>query len=87
MKKGLIITLLFAAMASVALACPVCERQQPKVLRGVVHGSSPESSWDYVIVAVVAVITVFTLYYSVKWLIRPGETNKEHIKYHILNNE
>lgn len=87
MKAGIVIAMLLSLTAHLVTACPVCERQQPKVLRGVVHGSVPESSWDYVIIAVVALITVVTLFYSVKWLIRPGETNKGHIKYQILNNE
>ena len=70
-----------------AWACPVCERNQPKVLKGVVHGSGPDSQWDYVIVWVFVLITLTTLYYSVKWLIKPGEKNSDHIKYSILNED
>jgi hypothetical protein len=71
----------------VALACPTCERQQPKITRGITHGTGPDSSWDYLIVAVITLITLYTLFYSIKWLIKPGEKNKQHIKYFILNNE
>ena len=71
----------------VAFACPMCEKQQPKILRGVVHGGVPQSNWDYVIVWAVAILTVITLFYSVKWLVRPGEKQSNHIKYTILNIE
>jgi len=85
MKK--LVVLLFILLRAAAFSCPVCERQQPKLLRGIVHGTGPESDWDYVIVWSVAVITVITLFFSIKWLIRPGEKNRSHIKYFILNNE
>jgi hypothetical protein len=71
----------------VAFACPLCEKQQPKILRGVVHGGVPQSKWDYVIVWAVAIITVITLFYAIKWLVRPGEKQSNHIKYTILNFE
>mgnify|MGYP001551285746 CR=1 FL=1 len=70
-----------------ALACPACEAQQPKILRGITHGAGPSGKWDYFIVWVAVVIVLFTLFYSVKWLIRPGEKSPEHIKRMILNPE
>lgn len=70
---------------AVALACSVCEKQQPKILRGITHGAGPQGRFDYVIIWIMVVITMATLYYSIKWLIRPGEKNKEHIKRFILN--
>lgn len=82
--KLLLLMLFFTAFAH---ACPVCERNQPKLLKGVVHGAGPDGQWDYVIMWVVIAITVVSLYYSVKWLIRPGETDPNHIKYSILNEE
>ena len=86
--KRTLITLAIAIVSIVnAMACPVCERNQPKVLKGVVHGAGPENQWDYVIVWIIVAITVVTLFYSVKWLIRPGEKNKNHIKYYILNED
>lgn len=87
MKRILFVfVMLFAQAGLVLKACPVCERQQPKITRGLTHGTGPDSSWDYVIVAVIAIITVVTLFYSVKWLIKPGETNAQHIKNFIINN-
>ena len=80
------LSLAMVVMTVAANACPVCERNQPKVFKGVIHGVGPDR-WDYVIMWVVIFITLATLYYSVKWLIRPGETDANHIKYSILNNE
>jgi hypothetical protein len=47
----------------------------------------PQSKWDYLIVWVVAIITVITLFYAIKWLVRPGEKHSNHIKHTILNFE
>lgn len=85
MKKISLVFILTILQVAV-YACPVCERQQPKPLRGIIHGAGPQSNWDYVIVAVIATISVATLFFSVKWLIRPNEKNNDHIKYSILNS-
>ena len=82
-----ILLALLMLMTGIVYSCPVCERNQPKMLRGVLHGAGPESQWDYVIMWAVIGITIVTLYYSVKWLIRPGERQGDHIKYSILNKE
>lgn len=68
-----------------AFACPVCEKQQPKVLRGITHGAGPQSQWDYVIVWVGVIIVLLTLYFSVKWVFKPGEKSENHIKQLIVN--
>ncbi len=73
--------------AITVFACPVCEKQQPEILRGITHGAGPNSNWDYVIVWSAVVIVLFTLYFSVKWLIRPGEQSQTHIKRFILDIE
>lgn len=86
MKKLLFLAAMFIISFS-AYACPMCEKQQPKILRGVVHGGVPESQWDYVIVWSVAILTAITLFFAVKWLVRPGEKLSNHIKYSILNFE
>lgn len=86
MKKILLaFFMLFVSFA--AFACPICEKQQPKILRGVVHGGVPQSQWDYVIVWTVAIITAITLFYAVMWIIKPDEKKENHIKYSILNFE
>ena len=85
MKKWTLIIACF--WQAVTQACPVCERQQPKILRGIVHGQGPDSSWDYIIVWSVVAITVATIFFATKWLLKPGEKNKTHIKYSILNKD
>lgn len=80
----LFILLLFPAYE--ALACSACEKQQPKFLRGITHGTGPDSQWDYVIIAVTVVLVLITLFLSVKWLIRPAEQMQDHIKTSIINH-
>lgn len=70
-----------------AVACPACEARQPRLLRGIVHGRGPEGVWDYCILFTAILIFGFTLFYSVKYLVRPGETSGSHIKNFILNDE
>lgn len=85
--KRIIITLLAVVLYSASLACDVCKKQQPKVLRGITHGAGPQSNWDYVIVITIAVVVLVTLFYSIKWLIRPGEKQADHIKHSIFTQE
>jgi phage shock protein PspC (stress-responsive transcriptional regulator) len=73
--------------ASSLYACPACEKAQPRIFRGITHGIGPESRWDYLIVLVAVTITVLAAFYSIKWLIHPGEAGAGHIKYFILNND
>lgn len=86
MKKTALITT-FMLFAITTYACPECEKQQPKILRGIAHGAGPESQWDYVIIWSVVAIVVATLFFAVKWTIRPGEKNMNHIKRTIINFE
>ena len=86
MKKLLAIVAIFFISLS-TIACPVCEKQQPKILQGITHGSGPQSQWDYLIISVTALIVLVTLFYSIKWLVKPGEKSVTHIKHLILNNE
>lgn len=85
--RKLFLIMLLLCNAVWALACPVCERNQPKILKGITHGAGPEGNWDYVIIWTTVAIVLFTLFFSVKWLIRPGEKSGRHIKRFILNNE
>jgi len=83
MKKSITLLLLMLFQFT-AFACPVCERNQPKVLRGIVHGSGPDSNWDYVSIVITMIIAILALIYSVKWLWKPNENNLDHIKYSIF---
>ncbi|HRN57829.1 MAG TPA: hypothetical protein PLL71_15325 [Agriterribacter sp.] len=85
--KKVLLCIFFLCPALAVLACPVCEKQQPEILRGITHGAGPEDRWDYVIVWAMVVIVLLTLFFSVKWLVRPGERSQHHIKRLILNNE
>jgi len=86
MKKIYFVAIL-SILQLLSNACPVCERQQPKVLRGIVHGVGPQNNWDYISVWTIAIIALLTLIFSIKYLIKPGEKNENHIKYTILNNQ
>ncbi len=85
MKNFLLICLLILLSAS-GYACPVCDQRQPKLLRGITHGTGPDSNWDYLIISVMGAIVLVTLYYSVKWLLAPGEKSASHIKRFILDD-
>ena len=83
MKK--LISLLFLIVIQISVfACPVCERNQPKLLRGIVHGAGPESNWDYISIIITTIIALVTLFLAVKWLIKPNEDDQNHIKYSIF---
>lgn len=81
-KTFLFIASLFQTIA--AFACPVCDKQQPKILRGIAHGAGPESGLDYIIVWTVVIVALITLFYSIKYLIGPREAETTHIKRTIL---
>lgn len=84
-SRKLIAFVVFMLANTAVMACEVCKKQQPKVLRGITHGAGPQSDWDYVIVWAMVIIVLISLFYSVKWMLRPGEKGGEHIKRSILN--
>ena len=86
MKRLLLLTTLFFTSIG-AFACPVCEKQQPAMLKGISHGTGPQSDWDMVIVWIMIVIVALTLFFSLKFLVRPGEKSQTHIKRFILDND
>jgi hypothetical protein len=83
--KAFLLTILAILLSLAAYACPVCEKQQPKVLQGISHGAGPQSDWDYVLVWATVLIVVLCLFFSIKWLLRPGEQGKDHIKRTVLD--
>ncbi len=86
MKTSIFLFCMMLWFTQITRACPVCEKQQPKMLRGITHGAGPTSIWDWVIIGVVALITMLTLFYSAKYLLFPGEKSSTHIKNSILQN-
>lgn len=89
MKKQGIYTALLLMMLSGGnvLACEVCKKNQPEILRGVSHGTGVEASFDYVIIWSAAVMVAITLYLSIKYLIKPNEGAKGHIKNIVVENQ
>ncbi|WP_374463725.1 hypothetical protein [Chryseobacterium sp.] len=70
-----------------AFACDACKLQQPEVTRNFTHGTGPESNWDWFIVGFVILITVLAFILSAKYLFKPGEKDKSHIKYSVFSGE
>lgn len=84
MKKYLLV-FLFVAIASFIGACPVCDRAQPKITMGLTHGVGPQSSWDWVAIVAMVVITLYVLVRTIFLLVKPKEGSKDHIKQSILS--
>ncbi len=87
MKIKYLLFILFSLSYQVVLACPVCEQQQPEITQGLTHGAGPQSNFDWVIIAIITGITLLTLVFSLKYLLKPGEKNDDHIKQIILTQE
>jgi hypothetical protein len=85
--KNTLLTITAFLISAVCLACPVCKEKQPAGFENITHGSGPEGNWDYVIMYAAIVIVGYTLIMSIKYLIKPNETNKDHIKNLILDNQ
>lgn len=86
MKKRHYLLTVFLILNQLANACPVCESQQPKITQGITHGTGPQSNWDWIIIALITGITLITFIFSLKYLIKPGEKDSDHIKQTILDN-
>lgn len=67
-----------------AVACEVCNPGQAEFFRELTHGLSPRGIIDWILVAITAIIVMITFIYSLKFLLRPGEKNSDHIKRTIL---
>lgn len=85
MRVRTIFTLALVFVTAIGYTCPVCDKQQPKILQGITHGTGQESNWDYLIVWSTVIIVAFTLFYTIKWMVRPGEKENNHIKRTVIN--
>lgn len=83
-RIALFTLLLLQVAAGSALACDVCQENQPKGLENITHGPGPSGSWDYFIMYGAGIIVAITLFYSVKYLVRPKENDPNHAKNIIL---
>lgn len=86
--KRILITVgtIFLLSLSPAMACDVCQEQQPRILRNITHGAGPQGTTYFVIITVAAIIVGLTLIYSIKYLLKPGEKSPDHVKNIILDN-
>ena len=85
-KRALILTAVFLLSSNFTFACDLCKKNQPKGLENITHGNGPSGSLDYFIIWSAIIIVGVTLFLSIKYLIKPKETNPEHIK-NIVKNE
>jgi len=86
MRVPIVLIIMLVMSAQLVYACPVCEKQQPKITMGLTHGAGPQSNWDWVIIIIISIITLLTFIFSLKYLIKPCEDNPDHIKQSILSN-
>lgn len=68
------------------MACEVCKKDQPQVLQDISHGTGAQADLDYVIIWSAVVIVAFTLYLSLRYLIKPNEGGRSHIKNIVIEN-
>lgn len=86
MRKFHLVLLVFFASIVQAIACDVCKRNQPELLQDISHGTGPQADSEYYIIGGAVLVVLFTLIYSVKYLLKPGERSPEHIKNMILKS-
>lgn len=68
------------------VACDVCQKQQPRILKNITHGAGPQGQEDYIIIISAAIIVIVTLFLSIKYLVKPGEKSPGHVKNMIIDN-
>lgn len=86
MKKYIYLTTGFLLLNFQSLlACDLCKKNQPKGLENITHGMGPTSPMDYIISWTSVIIVLFTLALSIKYLIKPKESDPKHIKNIVLN--
>ena len=85
-NRTLVFTMVFMLGSYIAFACDLCKKNQPKGFENITHGAGPSGNLDYIIIWSAVIIVGFTLFYSLKYIIRPKETNADHIK-NIVRNE
>jgi len=77
---------LLTLCAGKAFACEVCKKNQPEVLQDISHGTGAQANLDYFIIWSAVIIVGITLFLSLKYLIRPNESKREHIKNIVVDN-
>lgn len=88
MKKIILLGIILLLQSPVGLmACEICKETQPKLFRGLTHGSGPKGTMDMVIIWSAVVIVLITMYFFIRYLVKPGEKNHNHIKYIVVQND
>ena len=86
MKKFIAaLSALFIILIQNVMACEVCEKNQPAILRGITHGTGPEGNLDYVIIWSAVIIVLTTMVFFIKYLVWPKEEDPKHIKRTFIN--
>jgi len=80
MRKLSLIFIFTLIAQQVINACELCKEKQPKALAGITHGAGPNGTLDYIIIWSAVVIVSLTLFYSIKYLVRPEKKDPHHIK-------
>lgn len=81
----IVMIVLWLPVSLSAIACDACKKQQPKLLQGITHGGGPDSHWDYLIVSAMVIITLYSLYATIRCVVKPKEKNYQDIKNIIFN--
>ncbi len=84
MKKAGLLILFLVCRPVLALACEVCKARQPAGWQGITHGAGPQGNTDLVITWVAVAIVGITLFFSIKYLVKPQESAPGHIKNSII---
>ena len=69
----------FITLASL-IACPVCDKRQPKGFAGITHGTGPESAFDYWMLYGSMAVVVLTLLLFVRFMVRPETRAMNRLK-------
>jgi len=83
--KYIVLTISLFLLAHASFACEVCKSNQPKVLENITHGEGPQGNMDYLITWSATVLVLFTLVFSIKYLLNPKEDKPGHIKNIVLD--
>ncbi len=62
------------------LACEVCQKNQPKILQNITHGTGPQSDLDYILIWTAIGVVIVSLAISIKLIIQPKDNRHEQIK-------
>lgn len=85
MRKTVLFLMFLIFAGAKTFACEVCEQNQPEVFKGITHGPGPSGSIDYIIMAVAILTVGLCLFLAIKYLVKPKETNADHIKNIVLD--